>query len=94
MADDRARHLLALWLGVSSGSLASVAEGCHLLVGVLVWVVSLVHQCLKRLAAEEELVAEGVEVERGPSLFEGEGRVLTAGRSSAARRSSRARAAC
>jgi len=70
---------LALWLGVSSGSLASVAEGCHLLVGVLVWLVSLVHQRLKRLAAEEELVAEGVEVERGPSLFEGEGRVLTAG---------------
>jgi len=34
---------LALWLGVSSGSLASVAEGCHLLVGVLVWLVSLVH---------------------------------------------------
>ena len=51
--------LLLSWL---SRSAAANAAGMQLLAGVLVWVAALVHQRLRRLAAEEALAAESLKL--------------------------------
>jgi len=74
---------LALLLGRLSGSIAAQVEGWHLLAGVLVWLAALVHQRLRRLAAEEALAAEAprpqAPEQEGGALFEpGAADLLTA----------------
>ncbi|MFW6162166.1 MAG: protease modulator HflK [Planctomycetota bacterium] len=67
---------VALGLALGFKSQAALAEAWHLAVGVAVWVVALVHQRLRRLAAEESQEVESLlarrERETSSSLFEEE----------------------
>jgi regulator of protease activity HflC (stomatin/prohibitin superfamily) len=76
---------VALLLGTLSRSAAAEAEAWHLFVGAFIWLGCLVHQRLRRLAAEEALTAESLKAvapdQRGASLFEAEGVDLQSARS-------------
>ena len=67
---------IALGLALGYGSQAALAEAWHLLVGVAVWTVALVHQRFRRLALEEEHEVEAARARAGreaaSSLFEEE----------------------
>ncbi|MFW6107133.1 MAG: protease modulator HflK [bacterium] len=74
--------LVGLVLGWSSGSLAALAAGWHLLAGGVVWLACLVHQRLRRMAREEALETESLREaeEESSALFEEEMDLLSAQR--------------
>ena len=76
---------VALMLGWMSDSAAAIAEAWHLWAGALVWIGVLVHQRLRRLAAEEALEADTLKRRegegRGDALFTADGTDLLTARS-------------